>query len=234
MSHIDAYIEFMKELDLLKSVLRTAWNSQGRPESTAEHSWRLALFTIVMMEEYPGLDTARVLTMALIHDVGEIYEGDISAAQYPDAQDKFRKEEAAVNRVFGLLPDKLRERFYSCWLEYEEGKTPEARLVKALDKAETIIQHNQGKNPDSFDYHFNLQYGGQYFPEEGPLRQLRDRLDQETLLHLLPVSEEEAAKVQNTENHLAGKHTPEVSGNAVSGYGQEDKSQTNNQTENIH
>lgn len=208
MGHIDAYIDFIKELDLLKSVLRTAWNSQGRPESTAEHSWRLALFVLVMLEEYPELDAARVLAMALLHDVGEIYEGDISAADYPDAQDKFREEEAAVRRVLGLLPEKLRDRLYSCWLEYEQGKTAEARLVKALDKAETIIQHNQGRNPDSFDYAFNLTYGEQYFQEEGPLKQLRDRLDEETRLHLLPASEEETAKVQDAEDHLAGKHTP--------------------------
>ena len=57
--------------------------------------------------------------------------------------------------------------------------------MKALDKAETILQHNQGMNPSDFDYEFNLQYGAAYFREDGLMAVLRDRLDQETKKHIM-------------------------------------------------
>ena len=70
------------------------------------------------------------------------------------------------------------------WREYNANATPEARLVKALDKAETIIQHNQGRNPEDFDYRFNLGYGKEYFEGSGFLRELRTLLDEETAAKL--------------------------------------------------
>ena len=97
-------ISFIEEAELLKSVVRTAWTSQGRRESTAEHSWRLALLTGVMHDNYPELDLSRMLMMCLIHDIGEIYEGDISAALRPDQEDKFQTEYDAAQKVFSLLP----------------------------------------------------------------------------------------------------------------------------------
>lgn len=182
---IDAYLAFMKETELLKSVLRTAWTRTGEQESTAEHSWHLALFAGIMLEQYPELDAGRTLLMCLLHDMGEIYEGDISAALLPDSSQKYQEEYRAVHKVFSLLPEKQREHFMSVWQEYEDGKTPEAKLVKALDKAETIIQHNIGKNPPNFDYDFNLQYGKPHFTEDALLEKMRSALDEETKGHLL-------------------------------------------------
>ena len=70
------------------------------------------------------------------------------------------------------------------WEEYEACRTPEARLVKALDKAETILQHNQGMNPPDFDYAFNLSYGAEYFRSDKVLQRLRSLLDIDTRRHL--------------------------------------------------
>lgn len=180
---IDAYLAFMKETELLKSVTRTAWTGSGKQESTAEHSWHLALFAAVMLEEYPGLDIRKTLLMCLLHDIGEIYEGDISAALHPNSSRKYQEEYRAASRVFSLLPEKQKEDFMAVWQEYEDGQTPEARLVKALDKAETIIQHNTGKNPPDFDYDFNLQYGKSYFTDDILLEEMRNVLDSETKAH---------------------------------------------------
>lgn len=66
------------------------------------------------------------------------------------------------------------------WEEYSQGITPEARFVKALDKAETIIQHSQGRNPAGFDYGFNLEYGKEYFEQDERLEALRSLIDAET------------------------------------------------------
>lgn len=109
----------------------------------------------------------------------------ISAALLPDEQQKHAEEQRSVERLFSFLPDKDRENFMAIWKEYNENRSPEAHLVKALDKAETILQHNQGMNPSDFDYEFNLQYGAAYFREDGLMAVLRDRLDQETKKHIM-------------------------------------------------
>ena len=77
-------------------------------------------------------------------------------------------------------PEPKRSEFLSLWNEYNNCSTPEAHLVKALDKAETILQHNQGKNPPDFDYAFNLTYGASYFKGDPRLEELRSILDAET------------------------------------------------------
>lgn len=180
MERLESYLHFIREAERLKNVLRTAWGSEGRQESTAEHSWRLALCAMTAAWEYPELDRLKLVEMALLHDMGELYEGDISAALLPDPEEKYRIEEEAVNRVFSLLSEPQKSHFLGVWKEYNEESTPEARLIKALDKAETIIQHNQGKNPPDFDYEFNLEYGKKYFQEDEKLLRLREKIDEDT------------------------------------------------------
>ena len=172
-----SFVRFIQETEALKSTLRTAWSASGRQESTAEHSWRLALFASLFEADNPGLDWKKILVMCLIHDLGELYEGDISAAAHPDEDEKYREERRAAEKVFSLLPEDIASRYLAIWQEYNDNATPEAHLVKALDKAETIIQHNQGKNPDNFDYAFNLEYGKTLFDDRGTLSRLRKLID---------------------------------------------------------
>ena len=180
MTLLQSYLEFIKELELLKNITRTAWTSAGKKESTAEHSWRLALFTGIISQEFPELDGKKLLMMALVHDLGEIYDGDISAALLPDPDEKYKSEAGSVSRLLSLLEEPARSRIASLWQEYEDGRTAESKLVKALDKAETIIQHSQGRNPDGFDYGFNLEYGKEYFEQDERLEALRSLIDAET------------------------------------------------------
>lgn len=177
---IEQYVRFIQEAENLKSVLRTAWSASGREESTAEHSWRMSLLASIFLSEYPQLDGKKVLLMCLVHDMGELYGGDISAVLRPDPREKYEEEYAAVQKVFGLLPKEQGDQLLALWSEYNENKTPEAHLVKALDKAETIIQHNQGRNPENFDYEFNLEYGAAYFEGDACLMELRAILDKDT------------------------------------------------------
>lgn len=174
------YIAFLEEAEKLKSVRRTAWTAQGRRESTAEHSWRLALLAGVLADEFPGMDTSRMLMMCLIHDIGEIGAGDIPAVDRPDPAAKLRAEYQSARSVFSLLPEPLAGRMTDIWREYSAGATPEARLIKALDKAETILQHCQGDNPAGFDYRFNLSYGKEYFESDETLRAIRQLLNEKT------------------------------------------------------
>ena len=164
---LERYLRFIREVERLKSVERTAWTTSGRRESTAEHSWRL-----------------RVLQLALVHDLGETYDGDIPAVAQGDPAAKERVERAAVERLAGCLPEGAGRELRGVWEEYEACRTPEAKLVKALDKAETILQHNQGQNPSGFDYEFNLGYGAEWFRADEMLQRLRGLLDADTLRHL--------------------------------------------------
>jgi len=89
-----------------------------------------------------------------------------------------------MERLTRLLPPEAGATIREIWEEYEACQTPEARWVKALDKAETIIQHNQGANPAGFDYAFNLTYGSEYFDDGALLSDLRLLLDEETGRHV--------------------------------------------------
>lgn len=180
MSNINEVIEFIKEIENLKSVTRTAWTTTGRRESTAEHSWRLAMLLMVLEEDFKGVDINKAIKMSLVHDLGELYDGDISAKLQSENDNKSQMEERAMKRMLTTLPESLGGKIYDLWKEYNECSTKEAKLVKAMDKLETIVQHNQGKNPDDFDYKFNLQYGREYFEEDELLKSMRSIIDEDT------------------------------------------------------
>ena len=180
MNNIDKVIRFIKEIENLKSVTRTAWTKTGRRESTAEHSWRLAMLLMVLREDFKDLDIDKAIKMSLVHDLGELYDGDISAKLQNDNDNKSEMEEKAMRRMLTILPENLAENIYDLWKEYNECSTKEAKLVKAMDKLETIVQHNQGDNPEDFDYEFNLQYGKQYFMDNEILEYMRYIIDEDT------------------------------------------------------
>ena len=180
MNNIDKVIRFIKEIENLKSVTRTAWTKTGRRESTAENSWRLAMLLMVLREDFKDLDIDKAIKMSLVHDLGELYDGDISAKLQNDNDNKAEMEEKAMRRMLTILPENLAENIYDLWKEYNECSTKEAKLVKAMDKLETIVQHNQGNNPEDFDYEFNLQYGKQYFMDNEILEYMRYIIDEDT------------------------------------------------------
>ena len=184
MEKLIRYLQFIREAERLKNVLRTAYTSEGRHESTAEHSWRLALLAAVLTSERPELDMQRVVLMCLIHDLGEAFDGDVPAIAQTAPGVKAASELAAMERLTRLLPPEAGATIREIWEEYEACQMPEARWVKALDKAETIIQHNQGANPAGFDYAFNLTYGSEYFDDGALLSDLRLLLDEETGRHV--------------------------------------------------
>lgn len=153
-------ISFLEGIERLKFETRHAWSSTGRRESIAEHSWRLAMFALVLGPEFPTVDMDRVLRMAVVHDLGEAIDGDVSA-KYETAgvEEKLRREQVAMDKLLAPLDPPARGEILDLWDEYNRGATAEARMTKAIDKLETILQHNQGENPGDFDYAFNLEYG---------------------------------------------------------------------------
>ncbi len=179
-------LEFLRAAERLKTVTRSGYTSAGRPESVAEHTWRLALMALLLAPEFPGVDLARLVRICLVHDLGEAIGGDIPAPEQArraaagESGGKAAAERRDLVTLLAPLPSRLREEITELWDEYEAAESPEARLAKALDKLETILQHTQGRNPPDFDYRFNLGYGRQHTAEPPLIAAIRAALDQAT------------------------------------------------------
>ncbi|WP_299157862.1 HD family hydrolase [uncultured Tenacibaculum sp.] len=141
-------IKFIKEIDKLKYIQRkTKLFSSDRCENDAEHSWHLAMMTIVLAEHSNAkIDVLKVLKMVLIHDIVEIDSGDVFIFDSVKNHDNTVEELKAAKRIFGLLPDKQAKDLIALWLEFENGKTNEAKFAKAMDRFEPILQNisNEG------------------------------------------------------------------------------------------
>ncbi|MEY3959807.1 MAG: hypothetical protein RIR14_461 [Pseudomonadota bacterium] len=146
MSHrLEAQFAFLNEADRLKSVLRATTLVDGsRPENSGEHSWHLALYALVLADQAgPGVDINRVIRMLLIHDLVEIDVGDVpihSANGTAHASAETQAAEArAADRIFGLLPNDLRDDLRNLWEEFEAAQTPDARFAKSLDRVQPVM-----------------------------------------------------------------------------------------------
>ena len=173
-------LHFLREAERLKDTLRCAYTASGRTESVADHSWRLTLLAMTFADHLPDIDLLRLLKICVLHDLGEAIDGDIPAPGQDPTVSKSRKERSDFLSLVAPLPDTIKSEFVSLWDEYDSGASPEARIAKALDKVETILQHNQGANPDDFDYAFNLDYGKAHTDTVPLAAELRQLLDAET------------------------------------------------------
>jgi putative hydrolase of HD superfamily len=177
---IEGVLTFLRAAERLKTVMRSGWTSDGHQESVAEHTWRLCLMAMLLYDHTPGIDLARLLKMCLIHDLGEAIGGDVPAPAQKAGERKADQERSDLLQLIAPLPPALRQEIVELWDEYEAGGSPEAKVAKGLDKLETILQHNQGRNPANFDYAFNLDYGQRYTAADPIMSALRERLDEET------------------------------------------------------
>jgi putative hydrolase of HD superfamily len=136
-------IAFLVEADKLKSVIRrTPLVDSSRLENSAEHSWHLVLLMMVLREYGPaGVDWLRVMEMVTVHDLVEIDAGDVSAYDVDAHAVKAQREQAAADRIFGLLPADQQRHFRHLWDEFESHATPEARFANAVDRLQPLIQN---------------------------------------------------------------------------------------------
>lgn len=156
---IGALLQALHVAEQLKNNTRHSWTSDGRHESVAEHSWRVTLMAYFVKDEYPDLDMNRVLLMCLIHDLGEAFTGDIPAFVKTEADEE--RESALLSQWVSSLPEPFREEMDELYREMDAQETAEARLYKALDRMETIIQHNEAPLSTwlPLEYEKNLEYG---------------------------------------------------------------------------
>lgn len=151
-------INFIKEIDKLKYIQRkTKLFNSDRNENDAEHSWHLAVMTIVLAEHSDRkIDVLKVLKMVLIHDIVEIDAGDTFIYDTAKNHTNTDEELIAAQRIFGLLPKEQAEEFIGIWQEFEEGMTDEAKFARSMDRLEPLLQ-NTSNNGGTWK-EFNVPY----------------------------------------------------------------------------
>ena len=142
-----------------KDATRHCYTSGGRHESVAEHSWRLALLAYWLHDDFPELDMDKVIRMCLIHDLGEAFTGDIPTFDKTQADED--REEALLFAWVESLPAPFRGEMAALYREMAALETPEAKLYKALDNLEAVVQHNESDLSTWAENEFslNLTYG---------------------------------------------------------------------------
>jgi putative hydrolase of HD superfamily len=178
--NLEARLAFVKQAENLKNTLRSAHTSSGREESVAEHTWRLTLLVITFADLLEEVDTLQLLKLCILHDLGEVISGDIPAPMQIDNEDKSVQEREDFMTLIAGLPKTVKSEFLTLWDDYDQAESSEAKLAKAFDKIETMMQHNQGKNSDKFDYAFNLDYGRDFTDAYPLTASIRRRVDTET------------------------------------------------------
>lgn len=174
-------LKFLQEAERLKDTLRSGTTRQNRPESTAEHSWRLALMIVLFEKELSGIDLTKLLKLCLVHDLGEAISGDVPAPLQQDGDNREERERADFQTLCTDLPIDVSDELLALWDEYARAETAEARLAKAFDKLETILQHHL-MPPQSVEFHeFNLAYGRERTDAFPLTRQIREMVDASTL-----------------------------------------------------
>ena len=152
---IRTFLDFLSIAEKLKCNTRHSYTSSGRHESVAEHSWRLALMAYLVKDEFPETDIDKVIRMCLFHDMGEAVTGDIPAFE------KTRQDEAvesgAVHQLLQELPEPYRQEVGELFAEMDAQQTTEAKLYKALDKLEALIQHNEADLSTWIPLEYDLQ-----------------------------------------------------------------------------
>ncbi|AXI46606.1 hydrolase [Sulfitobacter sp. SK012] len=151
---LDRQIAFLNEADKLKSVTRaTELCDNSRYENSAEHSWHLTLYALVLADQAgPGVEIDRVIKMLILHDLVEIDAGDNPIFGDVDVAAVQAQEKVAADRIFGILPNDLRDDLRVIWEEFEAAATPTAQFAKSLDRFQPPMQNLQSGGGSWVDY----------------------------------------------------------------------------------
>lgn len=138
---LEQQIAFCREIDKEKFIGRQTWlTGATRKENDAEHAWHMAVMT-VLLSEYANeeIDVLRTMTMLLIHDLVEIYAGDTYAYDEEGKKTQKRRELAAADRLFQMLPEDQGKKFCEIWEEFEAENTPESRFARTMDNLQPMM-----------------------------------------------------------------------------------------------
>ena len=165
----------------LKDATRHCYTSGGRHESVAEHSWRMTLMAFFIRDEFPEADMDKVMRMCLIHDLGEAFTGDIPTFNKTQADEN--AEEALLSRWVDSLPAPYAAEMRALYKEMAARQTLEAKIYKALDGLEAVIQHNESDISTwlPLEYDLNVTYCEDKVAFSPYLKALRQLVREDTL-----------------------------------------------------
>ncbi len=165
----------------LKNTTRHCYTSKGRHESVAEHSWMMTLMAFFMRDEFPEADMDKVIRMCIIHDLGECFTGDIPTFEKTAANEV--TEENLLYSWVDSLPEDYAAEMRSLYEEMTERKTIEAKIYKAIDGLEALIQHNLSDISTWIprEYDLNMTYADDKVAFSEYLKVLREEVRKDTI-----------------------------------------------------
>ena len=183
-------IETLAVAERLKDAARHCYTSGGRRESVAEHSWRMTLMAYLVSDEFPEADFEKIFKMCLIHDLGEAFTGDIPTFEKTEEIEK--QEERLLNDWVKSLPEPFCTEMTELYREMAERKTLEAKIYKALDSLEALIQHNESDISTWLPLEYDLQmtYGNDKTDFSEYTKSLRELVRNDSI-----------KKIERSENH---------------------------------
>ena len=186
MSNLKNSVDFIKEIEKLKSVTRFNRTLDGRFENSAEHSWQGAIAAIVLQDYYPEkLKMGKVISMLLIHDLGEIYAGDTWVFDDEKKLHSHDRELESIEKTMSLLPEEKYLKMKNLWLEFEKGQSSEARYARVIDALVPLINHLEvsefNYNPDNISADMVLEKKKFIKSESEELWKLTEDLIQESV-----------------------------------------------------
>lgn len=157
--NINNYLETIHLLNQLKDTTRHCFTPGGRHEDVAEHTWRMTMMAFFVRDEFPDADMDKVIKMCLIHDLGEIFTGDIPTFDKTDADEE--KEQNLLTDWVKSLPEPYSSEMLSLYGEMDALTTKEAKIYKAMDRIEAVISHNEADISTwaENEYELQLTYG---------------------------------------------------------------------------
>lgn len=174
-------IDILNTAERLKDTTRHCYTKNGRRESVAEHSWMMTLMAYFLKDEFPTVDIDRVIKMCIIHDIGEAFTGDIPV--FNKTADDERREEELLNNWVKSLPANYNTETADLYKEMAEQETAEAKVYKAIDCLESLIQHNISDistwSPN--EYELNMVYANDKVQFSEYFKNLREEIRKDTL-----------------------------------------------------
>lgn len=174
-------LDILSVTERLKDAVRHCYTSGGRRESVAEHSWMMTVMAFFMRDEFPDADMDKVIEMCIIHDLGEAFTGDIPTFEKTKEDEK--REEDLLSDWIKTLPSGYAEKMQLLYEEMEEQKTQEAKIYKAIDKLEALIQHNMSDLSTWLPLEYDLQktHGNDKVGFSEYMKELRAEILKDTL-----------------------------------------------------
>lgn len=186
MSNLNKTVDFITEIEKLKSVTRFNRTLDGRFENSAEHSWQGAIAAMVLQDYYPErLNMEKVMSMLLIHDLGEIYAGDTWVFDDEKKLHSHDRELESIEKTMSILPEEKYLNMKNSWLEFEKGQSAEARYARVIDALVPLINHLEvselNYNPDHISSEMVLEKKKFIKDESEELWKLTEELVQKSL-----------------------------------------------------